>query len=341
MKRKGWVPMRLLVLLMCRILGLALAQFTPFPCNLNFSDKAVPQQCRTPFTCYNLPNNSFVEIKCACTDCKFRMALVRHSAAQPSPSLASCPINSLTPCMNGDCLTEATDFYRWKGVVGAASVVEMGVSTSEVSSSTELTCTLVSECVDQWMGSSCNQPMCEPRCQNGDCELPNTCKCNSGWQGERCQTPSCPNCDQGKCVAPENCQCKVGWSGRDCSVLSAPFEAYPWLYVVLIFVVLAGCLSVCWCLCPPPPKDGAKDRNGRRVLRRRPQMYSRDIKTSSVVHRLLSAVTEEKDSDNLNSSYSIYSEVAAEDSQGGTRRLPSSGQSMSNILLPKDASPRY
>jgi uncharacterized repeat protein (TIGR02543 family) len=62
---------------------------------------------------------------------------------------------------------------------------------------------------------------CDPPCEGGTCEANNTCACEEGWTGNRCQTAICddPACGQNEvCSAPDTCDCAPGWSGENCDV---------------------------------------------------------------------------------------------------------------------------
>lgn len=68
--------------------------------------------------------------------------------------------------------------------------------------------------------------------RHGSC-ADGTCQCQTGWQGETCQDPQCPNdCHgRGTCAAPSpdypgSCTCNEGWAGDACE-LSALEQASP------------------------------------------------------------------------------------------------------------------
>ena len=63
---------------------------------------------------------------------------------------------------------------------------------------------------------------------------PSTCMCFGGWEGARCDVPSCPlACShRGHCIAPGVCSCADGWGGAACEACQSdePFcaSARPW-----------------------------------------------------------------------------------------------------------------
>jgi len=103
----------------------------------------------------------------------------------------------------------------------------------------------------------CSEPICEPKCLNGECVAPDVCACDIGWygtqcgnciplggcvnggctepfecncnlasdeaakgkyQGPHCNLPLCTEeCVHGTCVEPDSCQCFKGWSGNTCN----------------------------------------------------------------------------------------------------------------------------
>lgn len=100
----------------------------------------------------------------------------------------------------------------------------------------------------------CSMPICDPKCQHGECRAPNFCACEIGWEGTHCDTcvplpgcdhgtcenalecncedgwdgaycdiPECKDCEHGRCLAPNECVCYDGWSGENCtSCLALP-----------------------------------------------------------------------------------------------------------------------
>lgn len=66
---------------------------------------------------------------------------------------------------------------------------------------------------------------------HGSCTAPDTCQCDSEWNGNDCSITSCfvvmsnePSsvvCSgHGSCVAPDQCECNDGWTGVNCSIPS-------------------------------------------------------------------------------------------------------------------------
>ena len=74
------------------------------------------------------------------------------------------------------------------------------------------------ECHTGWTGRRCDVPICDPDCVNGFCYEPGGCICHQGWKGDRCHKPICnPSCgDHGGCIAPDYCDCDDGWKGDFC-----------------------------------------------------------------------------------------------------------------------------
>ncbi len=61
---------------------------------------------------------------------------------------------------------------------------------------------------------------CQTACVHGDCTKPNTCTCDTGYDGHFCSEFTCdPPCQtgHGACIGPNNCYCNYGWDGEDCS----------------------------------------------------------------------------------------------------------------------------
>uniref|UniRef100_A0A096MCW7 EGF-like domain-containing protein n=1 Tax=Poecilia formosa TaxID=48698 RepID=A0A096MCW7_POEFO len=65
----------------------------------------------------------------------------------------------------------------------------------------------------------CSPAICAGGCggHRGVCEAPGRCRCNVGWEGQRCD--SCqrhPGCLHGTCQLPWECSCNEGWGGLYC-----------------------------------------------------------------------------------------------------------------------------
>merc|ERR1712215_502547 len=93
------------------------------------------------------------------------------------------------------------------------------------------------ECRDGWQWNMCEGPMCAyletpdtfcstPKCSegcdpvNGKCEIPNTCDCLNGFEGQNCtEMISHPFCKNGLArSALEQCVCYEGWQGDLCDI---------------------------------------------------------------------------------------------------------------------------
>ncbi|XP_028417427.1 wnt inhibitory factor 1-like [Dendronephthya gigantea] len=92
------------------------------------------------------------------------------------------------------------------------------------------------QCPSGWNGNRCEKAFCEKPCLNfGKCIQPNVCDCTTNYmnnpnlilkyQGDRCQTPICPDgCVGGLCLVNSTkssdmtCECYPGYAGADCSV---------------------------------------------------------------------------------------------------------------------------
>jgi len=62
-----------------------------------------------------------------------------------------------------------------------------------------------------WTGFGCDVPVCNPKCQQGDCIDKDVCQCYTGWQGTLCDSAICTDWQQGNCIAPEVCDCFYGY----------------------------------------------------------------------------------------------------------------------------------
>lgn len=67
----------------------------------------------------------------------------------------------------------------------------------------------------------CKQVKCDPPCVHGDCQSDNTCDCDEGWSGARCDEPMCnPPCQHGVCDSSLHiCNCYLGYAGDACDQL--------------------------------------------------------------------------------------------------------------------------
>ena len=62
-------------------------------------------------------------------------------------------------------------------------------------------------------------PICDPKCQHGECRAPNFCACEIGWEGTHCDTcVPLPGCDHGTCENALECNCEDGWDGAYCDI---------------------------------------------------------------------------------------------------------------------------
>ena len=52
-------------------------------------------------------------------------------------------------------------------------------------------CCIFFSCYNGWTGLKCDACVTLPGCKNGTCSEPNTCNCNTGWQGHLCDEPEC------------------------------------------------------------------------------------------------------------------------------------------------------
>ncbi|XP_039995619.1 protein delta homolog 2 [Xiphias gladius] len=73
-----------------------------------------------------------------------------------------------------------------------------------------LTVLIVPPCTGQGSDCSCNVT-------NSHCDESGVCRCDPGWDGERCDrcVPT-PGCRHGSCQQPWQCSCEPGWGGRFC-----------------------------------------------------------------------------------------------------------------------------
>ncbi|EFC43141.1 serine/threonine kinase [Naegleria gruberi] len=83
-------------------------------------------------------------------------------------------------------------------------------------------------CMDGWFGDLCTFPICfgiqfnnSAVCSShGKCISSNTCKCESGWNGNnQCGAFSCDIPSQhGICIGPNTFKCQDGWTGLECEI---------------------------------------------------------------------------------------------------------------------------
>jgi len=98
------------------------------------------------------------------------------------------------------------------------------------------------ECLTGWKDKKynkdkhfpCAEPICDPKCVNGECKLPNVCSCEIGWDGLDCGTCiDMPGCVNGGCTKfnddtqkleeePLTCKCKDNWQGALCDIPKCP-----------------------------------------------------------------------------------------------------------------------
>ncbi|XP_062579007.1 fibropellin-1-like [Saccostrea cucullata] len=83
-------------------------------------------------------------------------------------------------------------------------------------------------CLDGFIGTHCETPVCKPDCQNnGHCAARDgkpICVCPENFGGDQCQTPICekPCLNGGLCVADAcetRCRCKAGYAGKFCEIV--------------------------------------------------------------------------------------------------------------------------
>ncbi|XP_071335878.1 protein delta homolog 2 isoform X2 [Trachinotus anak] len=73
-----------------------------------------------------------------------------------------------------------------------------------------LTGLIVPPCTGQGSECSCNVT-------NSHCDESGVCRCDPGWDGERCdRCVPMPGCVHGSCQQPWQCSCEPGWGGRFC-----------------------------------------------------------------------------------------------------------------------------
>nr|XP_033468371.1 protein delta homolog 2 [Epinephelus lanceolatus] len=101
---------------------------------------------------------------------------------------------------------------------------------------------LVPPCRGQGSDCSCNVT-------NSRCDENGVCRCDPGWDGERCERcVPMPGCLHGSCEQPWQCSCAAGWAGRFCDKdLMACSERQPCQNGATCVMEDSGEYS---CLCP-------------------------------------------------------------------------------------------
>lgn len=84
--------------------------------------------------------------------------------------------------------------------------------------------TFTAACSAGYSGQFCDEPVCRPMCHQGACVRPDTCHCDIGWTGDKCDVANCgmPCTSHGNCTAPDTCTCERGWQGMTCEMPFAP-----------------------------------------------------------------------------------------------------------------------
>ena len=82
-------------------------------------------------------------------------------------------------------------------------------------------------------------PVCDPKCQHGECRSPDLCACEIGWEGTHCDTcVPLPGCVHGTCENAMECNCEDGWEGGYCDIrksLNSKCNWFPWIYKKYFF----------------------------------------------------------------------------------------------------------
>lgn len=72
-------------------------------------------------------------------------------------------------------------------------------------------------CQSGWSGENCEKPLCPDGCLHGTCERPGVCQCRNGYKGARCdECQAYPGCKNGFCHKPWECRCYKNWGGILC-----------------------------------------------------------------------------------------------------------------------------
>ncbi|XP_075154181.1 uncharacterized protein LOC142227544 [Haematobia irritans] len=97
---------------------------------------------------------------------------------------------------------------QWCSKLGSRSYIEDGGKIMNITIMKKI-------CCENYLfnGTNCN-PICEPNCDNGECQAPNNCVCNKGYQmnpSKICEPVCTISCGFGKCIRPETCECDNGY----------------------------------------------------------------------------------------------------------------------------------
>lgn len=72
-------------------------------------------------------------------------------------------------------------------------------------------------CMTGWTGENCETPICPDGCQHGTCVRPGVCQCRNGYKGSRCdECLPYPGCKHGYCTKPWECHCFTNFGGILC-----------------------------------------------------------------------------------------------------------------------------
>ena len=137
-----------------------------------------------------------------------------------TPGAANSAFGSLCTCGNGnlDAGEMCDDWGRANGD-GCDENCQVEVSCDPACVNGTCTAPDTCTCDTGWEGAVCDVPVCATACVNGTCTAPDTCTCDTGWEGAICDVPICPTaCVNGTCTAPDTCTCGIGWEGAICDV---------------------------------------------------------------------------------------------------------------------------